>query len=140
MFFSRCKELLFRTTANPKLEIEASANCVNCATVKAKKDLRRKNYFFSVQTVTQNDKTNGRSDIFSLGNLCCELVFIMRLKAKQLFHSNEVRSVKKINKSKLMFDVYWCGFIVKTVIYLRLSLFAATTDHTSASYLWVNTV
>lgn len=30
----------------------------------------------------------------------------MRLKAKQLFHSNEVRSGKKINKSKLMFDVY----------------------------------
>lgn len=106
MFFSRCKELLFRTTANPKLEIEASANCVNCATVKAKKDLRRKNSFFSIQTVAQNDKTNGRSDIFSLGNLCCELVFIMRLKAKQLFHANEVRSVKKINKSKLMFDVY----------------------------------
>lgn len=38
-----------------------------------------------------------------------------------------------------MFDVYWCGFIVKTVIYLRSSLFAAATDHTSASYLWVNT-
>lgn len=106
MFFSRCKELLFPTTANPKLEIEASANCVNCATVKAKKRFAREKLFFSIQTVAQNNKTNGRSDSFSLGNLCCELVFIMRLKAKQLFHSNEVRSVKKINKSKLMFDVY----------------------------------
>lgn len=69
MFFSRCKELFFRTRANPKLEIEASANYVNCATVKAKKDLRRKNSFFPYRLLGKRTRRMGAA-IFSAWVTC----------------------------------------------------------------------